>query len=130
PHTQQPTFLWITMILRRSSVRFTIPSGKVHSVVESNNQLIRIMDNTANPQSEHGDSDQVTGAMASAQAKRQPQPERPVFDAIRHAMRKGAEDARTAAEKAIPKVKSTAADAVYWTAYGVSFAVVFQWTFV
>jgi len=87
------------------------------------------MDNTANPQSEHGDSDQVTGAMASAQAKRQPQPERPVFDAIRHAMRKGAEDARTAAEKAIPKVKSTAADAVYWTAYGVSFAVVFQWTF-
>ena len=26
-------------------------------------------------------------------------------------------------------MKSAAADAVYWTAYGVSFAAVFQWTF-
>ena len=86
------------------------------------------MENPPNPQSDHSDSDQVTEETASAQAKPQPQPERPVFDALRHAIRRGAEDARIAAEKAIPKVKSAAAEAVYWTAYGVSFTAVFQWT--
>jgi hypothetical protein len=117
------------MFLRRCSGRFSLSGVTIRSVVESNNQLIRIMDNTANPQSEHGDSDPVTEETTSAQAQQQPQPERPVFDGLRDAMRKGAEDARTAAEKTIPKVKSAAADAVYWTAYGISFAVVFQWTF-
>ncbi len=86
------------------------------------------MDNTANPHSEHGDGDRVTEETNSAQAKPQPQSERRVFDGLRDAIRKGAEDATTAAEKAVPKVKSAAADAVYWTAYGVSFAAVFQWT--
>jgi len=86
------------------------------------------MDNTVNPQSEHIDGDRVTGESASAQGKPQPQPERPVCDALRDALRRGAEDARTAAEKTIPKVKSAAAGAVYWTAYGAAFAAVFQWT--
>ena len=86
------------------------------------------MENPPNPQSDHSDSDQVTEETASAQAEPQPKPERLVFDALRDAIRKGAEDARTAAEKTIPKLKSAAADAVYWTAYGVSFAAVFQWT--
>ncbi len=72
------------------------------------------MENPANPQSQHSE----------------PQPERPVFDALRDAIRRGAEDARTAAEKTVPKVKSAAADAVYWTAYGASYAAVFQWAFV
>ena len=87
------------------------------------------MDNTPNPQSEHGDSNPLTEETASAQAQPPPQPERPVFDSLRDAIREGAEDARTAAEKAIPKLKAATADAVYWTAYGISFAVVFQWTF-
>src|SRR2546422_181580 len=117
------------MFLRLCSGRFSLFGCTIRSVVEINNRLIRIMDNTANPQSEHGDSDQVREETASAQAKPQPQPERPVFDALRDAIRRGAEDARTAAGKTVPKVKSAAADAVYWTAYGVSFAVVFQWTF-
>src|SRR2546430_17649579 len=86
------------------------------------------MENPAPPQSEHNDSDCVTDETTGAQGKPQPQPERPVFDALRDAIRRGAEDARTAAEKTIPKVKSATADAVYWTAYGVSFAAVFQWT--
>ena len=86
------------------------------------------MDNAANPQREHSDGDQVAGATTGAQAEPQPQHERRVFEDFRDAIRKGAEDARTAAEKTIPKVKSAAADAVYWTAYGVSFAAVFQWT--
>src|SRR6266516_5910702 len=86
------------------------------------------MDNTANPQREHSDGDRVADATAGVQAGPQPQHERRVFDDLRDAIRRGAEDARTAAEKAIPKVKSAAADAVYWTAYGVSFAAVFQWS--
>ena len=86
------------------------------------------MDNTANPECEHSDGDRVAGVTTSAPAEPQPQHERRVFEDFRDAIRKGAEDARTAAEKTIPKVKSAAADAVYWTAYGVSFAAVFQWT--
>ena len=85
------------------------------------------MENHANPQSQPSDSvaDETTGT----QAKPQPQQDRHAFDALRDAIRKGAEDARTAAEKSIPKVKSAAAGALYWTAYGASFAAVFQWTF-
>src|SRR5439155_2140822 len=86
------------------------------------------MDNAANPQHEHSDGDRVAGATTGAHAEPQPQHERRVFDDLRDAIRRGAEDARTAAEKTIPKVKSAAAEAVYWTAYGVSFAAVFQWT--
>src|SRR2546425_2374933 len=86
------------------------------------------MDNTGNPQSEHGDSDRVTGETAGTQAKPQPPPETSVFGTFRSGIRRGAEDAKAAAEKAIPKVKSAAAGAVSWTAYGVSFAAVFQWT--
>ena len=86
------------------------------------------MDNTANPQREHSDGDRVADATTGVQAEPQPQHERRVFDDLRDAIRRGAEDARTAAEKTIPKVKSAAADAAYWTAYGVSFAAVFQWT--
>jgi hypothetical protein len=86
------------------------------------------MENPANPQSEQSDSDRVTEEKNNTQTNPQPQPQRPVGDALRDAILRGAEDARAAAEKAIPKVKSAAADAVYWTAYGVSFAAVFQWT--
>jgi|SRR5437867_623048 len=83
------------------------------------------MDNTANPQSERSDVKEET---AGAQAKSQPQSEGGVLDALGSAIRKGGEDARTAAENAIPKVKSATTGAVYWTAYGISFAAVFQWT--
>ncbi len=85
---------------------------------------MRIMDDTANPQSEHGD---LTGEAASARAKSQPQSASSLLDALGNGVRNGTEDARTAAEYAIPKVKSAAAGAVYWTAYGVSFAAVFHW---
>ena len=85
------------------------------------------MDNTVNPQSEQDASDRVKAETASAQAASQPQSERRILDALRDGVRRGADDARTAAEKAIPKVKSAAADAVYWTAYGASFTVVFHW---
>jgi len=64
---------------------------------------------------------------SGAQAKSPPQSERRVLDALRNALRRGAEDGKTTAEKAIPKVKSAAADVIYWTAYGASFAAAFQW---
>jgi hypothetical protein len=85
------------------------------------------MENHANPQSQPSDS--VADETTDRQAKPQPQQDRHAFDALRDAIRKGAEDARTAAEKSIPKVKSAAASVLYWTAYGASFAAVFQWTF-
>src|SRR6059036_3910961 len=86
------------------------------------------MDNTANPQCDHSDGDRVADATTGAQAEPQPQHERRVFDDLHDAIRRGAEDARTAAEKTIPKVKSAAIGAVYWTAYGVTFTAVFQWS--
>ena len=90
---------------------------------DGNNQLIRIMDNSTTPQNKPGDKDHETGEAASAQPQPQPQADRSFLGGLRQ----GAEDARAAAEKAIPKVKSAAADAAYWTAYGVSFAAVFHW---
>ena len=84
------------------------------------------MENPANPQSEHNNGDRVTGEATGEQA--QPQPERRAFESFRDAILKGAEDARAAAEKTIPKMKSAATDAAYWTAYGAAFAAVFQWT--
>jgi hypothetical protein len=52
---------------------------------------------------------------------------RPI-DTIINAMRTGAEDARRAAEEAIPKLKYAASRASYWAAYGASFAAAFEWT--
>src|SRR6266496_1052836 len=87
------------------------------------------MENPANPQSDPSNVNPVTGETPGDQAKPQPQLERRAFESLRDAIRKGAEDARTAAEEAIPKVKSAVAGAAYWTAYGAAFAAVFQWTF-
>src|ERR1041384_2787488 len=84
------------------------------------------MDNTTNPQNEHNASDRPAQDGSSAQAKEQSG--KRIFDSIGSAMRRGAEEASSAAGKAIPKLKSAAADAIYWAAFGVSFAAVFQWT--
>jgi hypothetical protein len=45
-----------------------------------------------------------------------------VLHSIADALRKGAEDARKAANQAVPTLQSAAADAAYWLAFGVSFA--------
>ena len=82
------------------------------------------MDNTTNQHSEHADN--PPEETAGAQGK--PEPESSVLGALGAGMRRGAEDAKNAAQKAAPKVRSAAADTVYWTAYGVSFSAVFQWT--
>jgi hypothetical protein len=71
---------------------------------------------------------QNNGNPSGDQARTQQEPGKCILDSLTSAMRKGAEDARKAAEEAIPKVKAAASDAAYWMAYGVSFAAVFQWT--
>ena len=48
-----------------------------------------------------------------------------IVDRMLSAMRAGAEDARQAAQKALPKIKSAAAEADYWGSYGIAFAAVF-----
>ena len=86
------------------------------------------MDNTTNPQNDQKASDRTAEETASTQAKSQEQPEKCVLGSVCSAISKGVEDAMNAAEKAIPKVKAAVTDAAYWTAYGVSFAVVWHWT--
>src|SRR5262249_40427775 len=54
-------------------------------------------------------------------------PQRP-FERVISAVRTGADDARKAAEQAMPKIKAAASSAAYWAAYGASFATVFEWT--
>ena len=85
------------------------------------------MENPPILQSEHPNGERAADETAGARPKPQPLPERPALNSLRDAIRKGAEDARTAAEQTIPNVKSAAASAAYWTAYGVSFAAVFHW---
>ena len=114
----------ITIWLRRCSRSFALSGCNVRIVVENKNQLIRIMENSANQQSQH--NDRAPGDTVSAQDK--PKPESSVLGAIGAGIRRGAEDAKAAAQKVAPKVQSAAADTVYWAAYGVSFAAVFQWT--
>ena len=82
------------------------------------------MDNTTNHHSEYADN--PPEETASSQAK--PEPESSVLSALGAAIRRGAEDAKNATQEAAPKIKSAATDTAYWTAYGVSFAAVFQWT--
>lgn len=49
-----------------------------------------------------------------------------VLDSLCSAMHEGANQARSAAEQAAPKVKAAVADAVYWFGFGVSYASVFS----
>ncbi len=88
----------------------------------------RIMDNTANPQNEQSNDNRPSEENPGRLATLQQPPGKTAFESFRSAFRQGAEDARDAAERAIPHIKSAAADATYWMAYGVSFAAVFQWT--
>lgn len=86
------------------------------------------MDNHSNENNEQNAPNRPAGETPGAGAKEQPEPRNGVLDSLCSAVRKGAEEARDAAAKAMPKVKSAAADTAYWITYGVSFAVVFHWT--
>ena len=71
-------------------------------------------------------SENSTGASSAEGAT----PQTRVSDSLRSAFQKAADDARKAADEAIPRIKAAAAEAAYWTSYGVTFAAVFQWTLV
>lgn len=64
------------------------------------------------------------------QSAQSPNTSNRALDSVMTAVRTGADDARKAAEEAIPKIKSAAWKATYWTAYSVSFAAAFQWALV
>ena len=86
------------------------------------------METNHNPQNQDNHGDRPTEQTAEAQPHAQGPAGRCAMDSVYSAIRKGANDARDAAEKALPKIKSAAADAGYWMSYGVAFAAVFQWT--
>src|SRR5207247_8238765 len=56
------------------------------------------------------------------------QPGRCVLEPLRSAVHEGAQQAKAAADKAIPKVRAAVSGAAYWLGYGVSFATVFSYT--
>ena len=82
------------------------------------------MNDTPNP------NGQDPGAQNQSQgsAHQSSQSSRRVFDSVRDAINDGAQQARAAAEEAIPKVKAAVSDATYWLGYGISFATVFSYT--
>ena len=73
-----------------------------------------------NPASDHASDQQETRSEQSRAGE--------LFESIRSAILQGAEDARRAAEEAIPKVKAAASAATYLTVYGLAYAAVFHWT--
>ena len=92
----------------------------------ANEEQNRAMNNTPNSNlsqspdaNQPGESSNPQGARPSGQG---------VFDRLSSAVNDGANQARAAAEKAIPKVKAVVSGASYWLGYGVSFASVFSYT--
>jgi hypothetical protein len=55
------------------------------------------------------------------------QPPKALAEGLISAIRDGTHRAQATAERALPAVKSAAGEAVYWTAFGVTFAAVFSW---
>src|SRR5437667_9181464 len=102
------------MWLQHCTGRLGLSRRMLRSVGTNKNQPTPIMDDTTSQNSAEGDSSPVREETTTAQATSQPQRESGFLDSLGNAIRKGAEDARTAAEDAIPKVKSAAARAAYW----------------
>ncbi|MBI4662553.1 MAG: hypothetical protein HY735_27380 [Verrucomicrobia bacterium] len=86
------------------------------------------MDNTSNQKPQDGAGNDVHKEIAGAKENIGAQARKCVLESVCDAIDKGAEDARRAAEKALPKLKRALSGAVYWVGYGVGFAAVFQWT--
>lgn len=84
------------------------------------------MNETSNP----NQSQPNNGSQPHEPANPGPQPGRSPLDSLCSAVNEGAQQAKAAAEKAIPKVKAAVSDAAYWLGYGVSFATVFSYTVV
>ncbi len=70
------------------------------------------------------------GTHGSDRSTSPPKAHQSLFDSLANAVRKGAEDARREVDQGLPHLKQAASDAAYWTAYGVCFAAVFNWTLV
>jgi hypothetical protein len=77
------------------------------------------MNETSNPNPGSGDQANQSSHSSSGRGP---------FDSLRDALNEGAQQAKAAAEKAVPKIKAAVSDATYWAGYGVSFAAVFSYT--
>ena len=86
------------------------------------------MNDTSNPNSSQAPGQNQSGGPADPQSSSRP--EHSVLAPLCSAINEGAQRAKAAAEKAIPKVKAAVSDATYWLGYGVSFATVFSYTVV
>ena len=80
---------------------------------------------SATPQNEANEAPKDT-ANSQASPPAGPSPLDPFLTAVNE----GAQRAKAAAEKAIPKVRAAVCGATYWLGYGVSFATVFSYTVV
>src|SRR5437868_13096970 len=79
------------------------------------------MNETSNPNADSGSQSEPQNDQSSYSGHR-------VFESMRRAINDGAQQARAAAEKAVPKIKAAVSDATYGLGYGVSFAAVFSYT--
>jgi len=86
------------------------------------------MESTSNPNS----SEPAGGAQPEETANQPRSSETPhcALNPLCSAINEGAQRARAAAEKAIPKVKAGVLSATYWLGYGASFVTVFSYTLV
>ena len=83
-----------------------------------------IMNDTSNPNSSQSHAENQPGGTENAGS----QSGRRVLESLRSAVNEGAQQAKAAAEKAIPKVKAAVSGAAYWLGFGASFASVFSYT--
>jgi len=84
------------------------------------------MNDTSNPNSSQPYAENQPGGPENSGAPSS----RSVLESLRSAVNEGAQQAKAAAEKAIPKVKAAASGAAYWLGFGASFATVFSYTVV
>jgi hypothetical protein len=82
------------------------------------------MNDTSNPNSSPPQPENPPRANGNAG----PQPGHSVLESLCSAVNEGAQQAKAAAEKAIPKIKAAASEATYWMGFGASFATVFSYT--
>lgn len=69
-----------------------------------------------------------TPSSGTHDAPRETPPASHFFHSLHSAVREGAKDAREAAQKAVPRARSFAAQVGYGLAYGISFSTVFPYT--
>jgi len=82
---------------------------------------ICIMNETSNPTPDAGNQGTPNPSAVSSSGPY-------ICQTVHRAIHQGAEKAKVAAEKVVPKVKAAVSDATYWLGFGLSYAAVFSYT--